>query len=110
MSSDESIPKDNGAILTIAQIIKAVMSSSAEAELQGILGAYALPMQLRDRTIAEFVKVDGTIIKANFMTKLLNRVEFDHEYKRLAFIPETLETPPNDAEEDHERSATSDEV
>jgi hypothetical protein len=66
--------------------------------------------QLRDRTIAEFVKVDGTIIKANFMTKLLNRVEFDQEYKRLAFIPETLETPPNDAEEDHERSATSDEV
>ena len=33
MSSNESIPKDNGAILTIAQIIKAVMSSAAEAEL-----------------------------------------------------------------------------
>ena len=66
--------------------------------------------QLRDRTIAEFIKVDGTLIKANFMTKLLSRVEFDHEYKRLAFVPETLETAPSDAEEDHERSETSDEV
>jgi len=33
LSSDESIPKDNGAILTIAQIIKAAMSYAAEAKL-----------------------------------------------------------------------------
>ncbi len=33
MSSDVSDPKDNGAVLNIAQLIKAVMSSAAEAEL-----------------------------------------------------------------------------
>ncbi len=33
MSSDISDLKDNGAVLNIAQLIKAVMSSAAEAEL-----------------------------------------------------------------------------
>ncbi len=33
MSNDEKFPPNNGAILTIATIIKAVMSSAAEAEL-----------------------------------------------------------------------------
>ncbi len=33
MSSNVSDPKDNGAVLNIAQLIKAVMSSAAEAEL-----------------------------------------------------------------------------
>jgi hypothetical protein len=33
LSSDEKFPPNNGAILNIAQIIKAVMSSAAEAEL-----------------------------------------------------------------------------
>ena len=33
LSSDEDIPPNNGAILNIAQVIKAVMSSAAEAEL-----------------------------------------------------------------------------
>ena len=33
MSEDETFPANNGAVLTIAQIIKAVMSSAAEAEL-----------------------------------------------------------------------------
>lgn len=33
LSSDENFPPNNGAILNIAQIIKAVMSSAAEAEL-----------------------------------------------------------------------------
>ena len=33
MSNDDAIPSNNGAILTIYQIIKAVMSSTAEAEL-----------------------------------------------------------------------------
>ena len=33
MSKDDAIPANNGAILTVSQIIKAVMSSSAEAEL-----------------------------------------------------------------------------
>ena len=33
MDSDTTYPNNNGAVLTIAQIIKAVMSSAAEAEL-----------------------------------------------------------------------------
>jgi len=33
MSNDDTIPTNNRAILTISQIIKAVMSSSAEAEI-----------------------------------------------------------------------------
>ena len=33
MSNDDTIPSNNGAILTISQIIKAVMSSTAEAEI-----------------------------------------------------------------------------
>ena len=33
LSNDKPIPPDNGAILTIARIIKAVMASAAEAEL-----------------------------------------------------------------------------
>ena len=31
MSKDDAIPANNGAILTVSQIIKAVMSSAAEA-------------------------------------------------------------------------------
>ena len=33
MSNDEAIPSNNGAVLTVSQIIKPVMSSAAEAEL-----------------------------------------------------------------------------
>ena len=33
MSKDETYPENNGAVLTISQTIKAVMSSTAEAEL-----------------------------------------------------------------------------
>ena len=33
MATDEDIPKNNGAVLNISQIIRAVMSSAAEAEL-----------------------------------------------------------------------------
>ena len=33
MSKDDAIPSNNSAVLTVSQIIKAVMSSAAEAEL-----------------------------------------------------------------------------
>ena len=33
MAGTETIPQNNGAVLNISQIIKAVMSSAAEAEL-----------------------------------------------------------------------------
>ena len=33
MSNDKAIPSNNGVVLTVSQIIKAVMSSAAEAEL-----------------------------------------------------------------------------
>ena len=36
MSTNTDIPPNNGAILNIAQIIKAAMSSAAEAELRGL--------------------------------------------------------------------------
>ena len=36
MSNDSPIPENNGAIFTIYQIIKEVMSSAAEAELRAL--------------------------------------------------------------------------
>jgi hypothetical protein len=36
MSNNNAIPSNNGAILTISQIIKAVMSSTAEAEIRAL--------------------------------------------------------------------------
>ena len=47
MSEDESEPRNNGAVLTVAQIIKAVMSSAAEAELGGLYinSREAVPMR-----------------------------------------------------------------
>ena len=36
MSENDKEPRNNGAVLTIAQIIKAVMPSAAEAELGGL--------------------------------------------------------------------------
>ena len=36
MSTNADIPPNNGAILNIAKIIKAIMSSAAEAELRGL--------------------------------------------------------------------------
>jgi hypothetical protein len=36
MSNDEAIPSNNGVILTILQIIKAVMSSAAETEIRAL--------------------------------------------------------------------------
>ncbi len=36
MSIDEAIPSNNGAILTILQIIKAIMSSVAEVEIPAL--------------------------------------------------------------------------
>ncbi len=48
MSSDIANPEDNGAVLNIAQIIKAVMSSAAEAELGALyINTHeAVPMHL----------------------------------------------------------------
>ena len=40
---------------------------------------------IRDRGLADFIKVDGKVIKADFMTKLLNRVEYNRQYKELAY-------------------------
>ena len=40
--------------------------------------------QLRDRDVVTFNKVDGKLIKANFMTKLLDKLEFNKELARLA--------------------------
>ncbi len=36
MSNNEAIPSNNGATLTILQIIKAIMSSAAEAEIKAL--------------------------------------------------------------------------
>ena len=47
MSKYDAIPANNGAILTVSQLIKAVMSSSAEAELGALFINYreAIPSQ-----------------------------------------------------------------
>ena len=36
MSKDKTYPENNGAVLTVSQIIKAAMSSAAEAELRAL--------------------------------------------------------------------------
>ena len=36
MSSDIAVPKNNGAVHTVAQIVKTVMSFAAEAELEAL--------------------------------------------------------------------------
>ena len=52
MSNDTPFPPNNGAVLNIAQIIKAVMTSAAEAELGALYinAREAVPMQT---TLAE---------------------------------------------------------
>jgi hypothetical protein len=47
MSANEEDPRDNGAVHTVAKIIKAVMSSAAEAELGGLFinAKMAVPIQ-----------------------------------------------------------------
>ena len=47
MSEDETFPRQNGAVLTVAQIIKAVMSSAAEAEIAALYinAREAVPMR-----------------------------------------------------------------
>ena len=47
--------------------------------------------QVRNRDIVTFNKVDGTLIPANFLTKLFERVEFNTEYARLAYLGEAKE-------------------
>ena len=47
MSADDTEPANNGAVYTVSQIIKAVMSSAAEAELGGLYinAREAIPMR-----------------------------------------------------------------
>ena len=47
MSSDKDIPRNNGAILNVSQIIKAVMSSAAEAELGALFINAKLAVPIR---------------------------------------------------------------
>ena len=42
--------------------------------------------QLRNKEVVEFRKMAGTQIPANFLTKLLDRVEYNREYLRLAHV------------------------
>ena len=47
--------------------------------------------QIRDKGTVSFNKVDGKLIPANFMTKLLERLEYNHEYQRLALVGKPAE-------------------
>ena len=47
MAADETIPKNNGAVLNISQVIKAVMSSAAEAELGALFINAKLAVPIR---------------------------------------------------------------
>ena len=55
--------------------------------------------QLRDRKAVEFVKVDGKDIKADFMTKLLDRVEYNRQYTSLVYAPGTKLYDDSDSDE-----------
>jgi hypothetical protein len=50
--------------------------------------------QIRDKGTVTFNKVDGKLIPANFMTKLLERLEYNHEYQRLALVGKPAEADP----------------
>ena len=54
---------------------------------------------IRDRGLAEFIKVDGKVIKADFMTKLLNRVEYNRQHKELAYTT-IIESADTDSDSD----------
>ena len=58
--------------------------------------------QLRDRDVVTFNKVDGKQIQANFMTKLLDKLEFNREYAKLAYQPETSDELADSKGEDPE--------
>jgi hypothetical protein len=102
MSNDEAIPSNNGAILTISQIIKAIMSSAAEAEIaalyinckEAILARHTLeylghkqpptPMQT-DNTIALGVvnnnvmkKLKSMDMKYHWLRCRINQRQFRH--------------------------------
>ena len=47
----------------------------------------------------EFVKVDGKAIKADFMTKLLDRVEYNRQYTSLVYAPGTKLYDDSDSDE-----------
>ena len=47
MASNEEIPKNNGAVLNISQIIRAVMSSVAEAELGALFINWKTAVSIR---------------------------------------------------------------
>ena len=47
LSKDETYPENNGAVLTISQIIKSVMSSAAEAELGALYINFRKSIQTR---------------------------------------------------------------
>ncbi len=49
--------------------------------------------------MAEFVREDGKLIKANFMTKLHNRVEYNRQYKELACSPNNEVGDGSDSDE-----------
>ena len=56
--------------------------------------------QIRDRDLVKFVKVPTKDNKADFMTKLQNRVEFNRLYKQLAYAPDTSdESDGSDSDE-----------
>ena len=54
---------------------------------------------IRDRGLADFIKVDGKVIKADFMTKLLNRVEYNRQHKELAYTT-IIESADSDSDSD----------
>ena len=49
--------------------------------------------------LVEFVKEDGKLIKADFMTKLHNRVEYNRQYRSLAYSPNAEVGDGSDADE-----------
>ncbi len=102
MSNDDAIPSNNGAILTISQIIKAVMSSAAEAKIgalyinskEAILAQHALeflghkqpptPMQTDNTTALGVVnnnvmkKLKSMDMKYHWLQCRINQRRFHH--------------------------------
>ena len=86
MSNDSAVPPNNGFVLTISQIIKAVMSSSAEAELgalfincrKAIPARHALETMGHKQTLTP-IQTDNTtalgVVTNNIVSKRLKSMD-----------------------------------
>ena len=106
MSNNSSIPANNGAIVAISQIIKAVMSSAEEAELgaffincrEAILEQHALKAMGHEQPPTP-MQTDNTtshgVVTNNIASKILNSMDMKLHWLRCRFPKNNFATTGN---------------